>query len=195
MVLGLLTVEVAVLVVTGVVLYFAYRPDAADAWTDVSASLSRDITLGRAMREVHRWAAWLAVPTTIAAAALLAARSRPTEPVGPGLALGIGLVIAVPVALFTGYLLPWDQLALFAVTVGTNLSGYTWLRSGDVRFVLMGGSEVAPATVLKLLVLHAVVLGGAVVGLVVLAWRGRRPRATPPPADEATRPAEVAVGV
>ncbi len=194
-VLALLTVEVAVLVTTGAVLYFAYRPDAADAWTDVSASLSRDITLGSVMREVHRWAAWLAVATTMAAAVLLAVRTGPTEQVGRGLAVGVGLVIAVPAASFTGYLLPWDQLALFAVTVGTNISGYTWLRSGDVRFVLMGGTEIAPATLLKWLVLHVVVLGGAVVGLVVLAWRRPRPRATPPQTAETTRPAGVAVGV
>src|SRR5688500_4335858 len=86
-VLWMLTIEVVVLLVTGIALSFLYRPDAADAFSDVSASLDREITFASVLRDVHGWAAWLAVPTTLVAAVLLALRSRPTERVGPGLAV------------------------------------------------------------------------------------------------------------
>ena len=187
-VLWVLTAEVVVLAATGVALYFAYRPDSAAAWSDVSGSLSRDITFGSVMRDVHGWAAWLALPTALTAGVLLAVRARPAERVAPGVATGVGLVLVVIAASVTGYLLPWDQLALFAVTVGENISGYTWLRDGSVRFVLMDGTEIAPATVLKWLLLHAVVFGGAFAALVAVAWRRARAGAGDGPADQQDAP-------
>lgn len=192
-----LTAEVVVLAVTGVALYFAYRPDSAAAWSDVSGSLSRDITFGNVMRDVHGWVAWLALPTAVAAGVLLGLRARPSERVAPGLATGVGLVLIVVAASVTGYLLPWDQLALFTVTVGTNVSGYTWLLDGSVRFVLMDGTEIAPTTVFRWLVVHAVILGGALFALLVAAWRQARAsaRLDDAPAADGTPPAREAAGV
>lgn len=105
-------------------------------------------------------------------------------------------MLVVVAASVTGYLLPWDQLALFAVTVGTNISGYTWLRDGSVRFVLMDGTEIAPATLFKWLLLHAVILGGALAAFLVMAWRRARAGAgdAPPERDETTS-VEVPAGV
>lgn len=143
-VLWALTAAVVVLAATGVALYFAYRPDSAASWPDVSGPLWNDITFGSVVRDVHGWAAWLALPTAVVAGVPLARRARPTERVAPGLATGVGLVLVVVAASVTGYLLPWDQLALFAVTVGTNISGYTWLRDGSVRFVLIGRHRDRP---------------------------------------------------
>jgi quinol-cytochrome oxidoreductase complex cytochrome b subunit len=61
--------------------------------------------------------------------------------VGP--ALGSGIAVATLLASFTGFLLPWDQLALWAVTVGSDLQGYTALFDPVVRFGLIGGVVVA----------------------------------------------------
>ena len=55
---------------------------------------------------------------------------------------------------FTGYLLPWDQLALWAVTVGTNMMGYTPVFGTQVRFVLLGGVEIGSDTLLRWYTLH-----------------------------------------
>src|SRR5690242_5801372 len=76
---------------------------------------------------------------------------------------------------FTGYLLPWDQLSIWAVTVGTNLAGYSPLVANQVRFVLLGGVEVGPNTLLRWYVLH--VLGLPFVLVIFLAvhfWRIRK---------------------
>ena len=187
-----LTLEVVTLAVTGAVLYFAYVPTATQAFGPGFPDAEGG-EVAEVVRLVHRWASWLAVPTSLLVASLLTVRSRPSERVGRGLALGAGLVVAVLAASFTGYLLPWDQLALFSVTVGGNLSGYTWLGNDDVRFVLMNGTEIAPRTVLKWLVLHAIALGGTTAVLVALAWRRARAGAA---ADTDERsPREVPVGL
>lgn len=185
---------------TGFVLMFLYVPSVERAYASVK-DLEFAVPFGRWIRGTHRIAAHGMVVAVVLHLVRVFLTGAYKKEGAPGASRPLNWLVGLVLLLltlglsFTGYLLPWDQLALFAVTVGTNMSGYTWLRSGDVRFVLMGGTEIAPATLLKWLVLHAVVLGGAVVGLVVLAWRRPRPRATPPQTDETTRPAEVAVGV
>jgi quinol-cytochrome oxidoreductase complex cytochrome b subunit len=81
-------------------------------------------------------------------------------------------------ATFTGYLLPWDQLALSAVQVGTNVRGYGVLFRPLVRFVFVGGAEVSPDTVIRWLMVHMLVLGPALVSLIVLGWRRQRTEVT-----------------
>ena len=69
---------------------------------------------------------------------------------------------------FTGYLLPWDQLALWAVTVGTNMMGYTPVFGQEVRFVLLGGAEIGSETLLRWYVLHVLFLPFVIVIFMVV---------------------------
>ena len=68
--------------------------------------------------------------------------------------IGVILLTLTLLLSFTGYLLPWDQLALWAVTVGTNMMGYTPVFGSQVRFVLLGGVEIGSETLLRWYVLH-----------------------------------------
>ena len=78
-------------------------------------------------------------------------------------------------SLFTGYLLPWDQLALWAVTVGTNMMGYTPVFGDQVRFVLLGGAEIGTDTLLRWYVLHVLMLPFvAVIFMAIHFWRVRK---------------------
>ena len=65
--------------------------------------------------------------------------------------IGVILLTLTLLLSFTGYLLPWDQLALWAVTVGTNMMGYTPVFGGQMRYALLGSKEIsrrhAPALV------------------------------------------------
>jgi quinol-cytochrome oxidoreductase complex cytochrome b subunit len=176
-----LTGEVLVLAVTGAVLYFAYVPTATQAFGPGFPEAEGG-ELAQAFRFVHRWVAWLAVATSVIAAALLAIRSQPAEHMGRARVRGALLAVAMVVATFTGFLLPWDQIALSVVTVGGNLSGYTWLRDDEILFLLVDNHEIAASTLLQWLVLHTVVLGGAVVALLGVAWRSGRH--TPAPSAE-----------
>ncbi|HET9442134.1 MAG TPA: cytochrome b N-terminal domain-containing protein [Acidimicrobiales bacterium] len=166
---GALGVELAVLLVTGVALLFVYRPTAAQSWGDV-VDLGPSVTVALVVRRVHQWATLLVIPTAASLAVVVLARSLRGRDLGRW-ALAAGLA-AVPVAAaFTGLLLPWDQLALWAVTIGTDMSGYRPLLGDEVRFVVVGGSEVGPGTILGWLAVHALVLGPLAGGLGLAAWR------------------------
>jgi quinol-cytochrome oxidoreductase complex cytochrome b subunit len=183
-VLAILTVDVVVLAVTGIVLYFTYRPDtsaptfAGDTWLGID--------FPRAMTTTHRLAAQVALPTALAAAVLMAVERRPR---GGRLdvVVGCGMVVVVLLASLTGPLLPWDQLALWAVTVGNDNDGYgPLLDDGRVRFVFVGNAQIAPATLVRWLAVHTLVVGAALIALLVLAWRHslRHPPPPDPPPTE-----------
>ena len=57
---------------------------------------------------------------------------------------------------FTGYLLPWDQLAFWAITVGTSIAGYAPLVGKQIKFVLLGDTTVGQEALLRFYVLHVV---------------------------------------
>src|ERR671933_582616 len=76
---------------------------------------------------------------------------------------------------FTGYLLPWDQLGIWAVTVGTNMAGATPFVGEQTRFLLIGGYEISDNTLVRWYVLH--VIGMPLITAVLMAvhfWRIRK---------------------
>ncbi len=167
-VLAILSMEVGLLAVTGVILYFVYRPSPSEAWIQIT-EVNRPMGLPEWTRLLHRWSAILTVPTALVAGVLsslrLVIRGRWQGPVAVA-----GLLVASLAALATGFRLPWDDLALWAVTRGEIYVGYGSLLDGDVRFVLSDRGEEAPSTVITWLVVHAV--AGVVAGaFVAVAWR------------------------
>ena len=76
---------------------------------------------------------------------------------------------------FTGYLLPWDQLSIWAVTVGTNMAKYAPIAGPYTRYLMLGGHAVGDATLLRFYVMH--VVGLPLIGfllMVVHFWRVRK---------------------
>jgi quinol-cytochrome oxidoreductase complex cytochrome b subunit len=89
--------------------------------------------------------------------------------------IGVNLLVITLLLSFTGYLLPWDQLAIWAVTVGTNMMGYTPVFGRQIKFVLVGGLEVGPPTLIRWYVLHVLALPFvAVLLMAVHFWRIRK---------------------
>jgi quinol-cytochrome oxidoreductase complex cytochrome b subunit len=121
----------------------------------------------QALHLVHWVAALLFVAVLVGLAVTTSvAWSRSWPPV-------FGLVVVAVALLWTGTLLPWDQLALAAVTVGTNIRGFFTAAFDDqVKFVLIGGVEISRATLRAWFVVHAFVL--PVAGVACLAWLRRR---------------------
>lgn len=163
-----------VLTVTGILLMFYYRPTVEYAYMDI-VDLREQVPLG-IMRELHRWTAHLMVITVwlhMFRVFMTGSYKPPRE-----FNWGVGVILLVLTLLlsFTGYLLPWDQLAIWAVTVGSNMAratpflghegpGASLLQIGDialvhagsdVRFALLGGRFVGEATLLRFYVLHCV---------------------------------------
>ena len=89
--------------------------------------------------------------------------------------IGVILLQLTLLLSFTGYLLPWDQLALWAVTVGTNMMGYTPVFGQEVRFVLLGGAEIGSDTLLRWYVLHVLFFPFVIVIFMAIHfWRVRK---------------------
>ncbi len=177
-----------VLTVTGVVLMFYYRPTDQYAYYDMKY-LANDVPFGMFIRNMHRWAAHAMVITVwlhMLRVFMTGSYKPPRE-----FNWGIGVVLLVLTLLlsFTGYLLPWDQLAIWAVTVGTNMARATPLLGhegpfgpqlglrpdNDVRFMLLGGTQVGPPALLRFYVLHCVFLP-VVAGVLMIVhfWRIRK---------------------
>ena len=113
-----------ILTVTGIFLMFFYRPDAAPAWSDIQP-LQTSVTFGLLVRNMHRWAAHLMVLSVFLHMARVFYHGAYKPPREFNWVIGVILLTLTLLLSFTGYLLPWDQLALWAVTVGTNMMGYT----------------------------------------------------------------------
>ena len=186
----ILLAQVALLLLTGLWLAWGYRPGpgtVAYGWHGAG--------LGRAMRDSHRTLARLFLPSCFVAVGLAVADALATGASRlrsrHGTARLALAAVAGTLASITGYLLPWDQIALWAVTVRTNMDGYDWLSGPDrhaVRFVLLGGAEIGPGTLRLWLMVH---LGlGALVTAATLWSRvgARRRRPVASASDEPVPP-------
>ena len=116
------------------------------------------MTFGLLVRNMHRWAAHLMVLSVFLHMARVFYHGAYKPPREFNWVIGVILLTLTLLLSFTGYLLPWDQLALWAVTVGTNMMGYTPVFGSQVRFVLLGGVEIGSETLLRWYVLHVLML-------------------------------------
>jgi quinol-cytochrome oxidoreductase complex cytochrome b subunit len=82
--------------------------------------------------------------------------------------IGVGLLLSTLLLSFTGYLLPWDQLAFWAITVGTNIASSAPLVGEKIRFLLLGGNFIDQGALLRFYVLHVFFLPAILVFL--FAW-------------------------
>jgi quinol-cytochrome oxidoreductase complex cytochrome b subunit len=162
------------LTVTGIFLMFFYRPTAAQAWNDIY-NLQTGVTFGLLVRNMHRWAAHLMVLSVFLHMARVFYHGAYKPPREFNWVIGVILLTLTLLLSFTGYLLPWDQLALWAITVGTNIVGSAPVLGDSVVFVMRGGFEVGPNALIRFYTLH--VIGLPLVAAIFMAvhfWRIRR---------------------
>jgi len=154
---GMSFLLVAVLIGTGTLLMFGYEPAPAQAYQSVVA-IERATRFGGLVRAVHHWSANLLV--LIVAFHLL--RGFLTSAFHPprqfNWVIGLGLLLGVLAANFTGYLLPWDQLAYWAITISTGMLTYIPVIGSWARDTVRGGPEVGQATLTTFYALHTTVL-------------------------------------
>ena len=163
-----------ILLGTGILVMFYYTPSTQLAYRSMK-DLEYAVSFGVVLRNMHRWSAH----AMVAVAALHMCRVFYTgaykAPREFNWVVGVCLLLVTLLLSFTGYLLPWDQLAFWAVTVGTNIVAYIPWLGEKVRFVLLGGNEVGQMALLRFYVLHVVVLPLVALALVgVHFWRIRK---------------------
>ena len=185
---GLTFLMYLVTVVTGIILMFYYRPTAEWAYIDMK-NLEHEIPFGMIQRNMHRWAAHAMVILVwfhMLRVFLSGSYKSPRE-----FNWGVGVILLTLTMLlsFTGYLLPWDQLARWAVTVGTNMAAATPFvghegpgaeltqvtDATDIRALLLGGRLVGDPAILRFYVLHCIFLPVVItLFMIVHFWRVRK---------------------
>ena len=162
------------LTITGIFLMFYYTPSAETAYADIEA-LSTNVAFGSLVRNMHRWGAHLMVLSVFLHMSRVFYHGAYKPPREFNWVVGVILLFLTLLLSFSGYLLPWDQLALWAVTVGTNMAGFVPVIGNQVKFALLAGVEVSAATLLRFYVLHVLALPFIlVIFLAVHFWRVRK---------------------
>lgn len=173
--LGLIaTVLFATLTFTGIWLMFYYFPSATEAYNRM-LDLRSAVDFGFVLRNVHKWAAELMVLIVVLHMARVFFTGAYKPPREFNWVIGVVLLLLTLGLSFTGYLLPWDQLAFWAITVGTSIAGYAPVLGQPIREFLLGGDTVGQEALVRFYVLHVVILPGLMaIFISIHFWRIRK---------------------
>ncbi len=166
---------------TGILLLFYYRPSAGEAYESIQF-LMTEVQFGWLIRSLHNWSANLMIFALffhLFSVFLMRAYRPPRELTWyTGMALfGIALAFG-----FTGYLLPWNQLAYFATRVGTQILGSVPLAGDFLLKVGRGGDDVSGATLTRFYAIHVAVLPLLITGVLGLhVWLVQKHGMSVPP--------------
>ncbi len=168
------TVLFFTLALTGVYLMFFYTPAVGSAYGDMQ-TIRTGVGFGQLVRNVHRWSAHLMVLVVFLHLVRVFYAGAYKKPREFNWVIGVVLMLLTLGLSFTGYLLPWDQLSYWAVTVGTNLVHQVPVIGGSLQSLLLGGDQIGQSTLIRFYALHVAVLPiGVVLLLSIHIWRVRK---------------------
>ena len=163
-----------ILIVTGILLMLYYHPSVPQAYVDVK-DLKFVVSSGMFLRNLHRWSAHTMVFLVFAHMFKVFYRGAYRPPREFNWVVGVFLLLITLLLSYTGYLLPWDQLAFWAITVGSNISSAVPIVGSKVHFLMLGGNQVNANALLRFYVLHCVILPlTAFLFVAVHFWRIRK---------------------
>jgi quinol-cytochrome oxidoreductase complex cytochrome b subunit len=171
---GLSAVLMMILGLTGAILLNNYTPSAPQAYLDI-LSLRSDVWFGELVRNLHHWSANLLVVIAVLHLIRVFLTGAYRPPRETNWLIGVAMLLLVLAANFTGYLLPWDQLAYWAITVGTSIISYVPLIGEELSRLVLGGPEVGANTLLNFYSLHISSIPIIIFGLMSFHfWRVRK---------------------
>ena len=154
------------------------------------------VPFGVFLRNVHRWSAHAMVMVVILHMARVFYTGSYRPPREFNWVLGVFLMVITLLLSFTGYLLPWDQLAYWAVTVGSNIASAVPIIGPKMRFLMLGGHQVNANALLRFYVLHCMILPVTLIIFVAIHfWRIRKDGGLYAGPEPATTPPEETVEV
>jgi quinol-cytochrome oxidoreductase complex cytochrome b subunit len=181
--------------VTGILLMFYYKPYPEAAYNSIK-DIHYVVPTGRFIRNIHRWAANVMVVVVILHMARTFFTASYRSPREFNWLIGLGLLVVTLALSFTGYLLPWDQLAYWAITIGANIAqspreitdalGMTehFDPGGIQRHLLLGSDIVGEEALIRFYLMHVMVLPLALCALLAVHfWRIRKDGGLARPAD------------
>jgi len=159
---------------TGLLLKFVYVPTPLDAYQSI-LELNNAVMFGQLIRNIHHWCANFLVLIVFLHMLRVFFTGAFHPPRQFTWIIGLGLFGLVLTANFTGYLLPYDQLAYWAVTVSTGMLRYIPVLGSKLQEIIRGGTEIGPATLNMFFAMHTAIVP---VGLIILMafhfWRIRK---------------------
>ena len=171
---GLSALLMAVLGLTGVVLQNNYTPAAPQAYLDI-LEINSNVWFGELIRNLHHWSANLLIVVAVLHLIRVFATGAYRPPRELNWLIGVAMLLLVVAANFTGYLLPWDQLAFWAITVGTSIINYVPLIGNWLGQLILGGPEVGANTLLNFYSMHISLIPLMIFGLMSYHfWRVRK---------------------
>jgi quinol-cytochrome oxidoreductase complex cytochrome b subunit len=182
--------------VTGILLMIYYTPSTELAYQSIK-DIHYTVPTGRFIRNLHRWSAHIMVITVILHAVRVFYTASYKKPREFNWLIGLGLLVVTLGLSFTGYQLPWDQLAYWAGTIGSNIAsspreltntlGITsWFDPGGLsKDLLLGADDVGQPALTRFYLLHVMVLPIILVWLIAVHfWRIRRDGGLARPVDD-----------
>ncbi len=185
--LGILaSVMFGILCISGVLLMVYYKPSTAQAYDSIK-DINFIVPTGRMMRNVHRWAAHGMVLVVLLHMGRVFYTGSYKGPRQFNWVAGMLLLVLTLGLSFTGYLLPWDQLAFWAITIGANIAQSpreitdvlnitnVFDPGGMQKTILLGANHVGQEALIRFYVLHVAVLPTALsILLGIHFWRIRK---------------------
>ncbi len=154
-------------IMTGILLLLYYRPTVAEGFESVKFIMTR-VEFGWLVRSIHSWSANLMIFMAFVHMFSVVFTHAYRPPRELTWASGIALLALLLTFGFSGYLLPWNQIAYFATKVGTDVAASTPVIGGMLGRILRGGEDVGAATLTRFFALHVMILPLATAGLVVM---------------------------
>jgi quinol-cytochrome oxidoreductase complex cytochrome b subunit len=171
---GMAVVLVGMLFATGLMMKFVYQPIPGKAYDSI-IHLQNDVLFGQLVRNVHHWSAnvlLIVVFLHFLRVFLTGAFHAPRQ---FNWIIGLGMFLAVLLSNFTGYLLPWDQLAFWAITICTGMLEYIPGIGEGLQKLIWGGSDIGPATLSNFFAIHTAIIPACLVILMPFHfWRVRK---------------------
>ncbi|MES0447577.1 MAG: cytochrome b N-terminal domain-containing protein, partial [Desulfobacterales bacterium] len=159
---------------TGLLLKFVYEPTPVGAYASI-LTLQNEVVFGQLIRNIHHWGANLLVLVVLLHMLRVFFTGAFHPPRQFNWIIGLGLFGLVLLANFTGYLLPYDQLAYWAVTVATGMLAYIPGIGVLLQEMVRGGSDIGPATLSIFFTIHTAVVPMVLIALMAFHfWRTRK---------------------
>jgi quinol-cytochrome oxidoreductase complex cytochrome b subunit len=171
---GMAFVLVMILIGTGLLLKFVYQPFPDRAYESI-LHLQNEVLFGQLIRNIHYWSANLVIIVAFLHFLRVYFTGAFHPPRQFNWVIGLGLFSTVFLSNFTGYLLPWDQLAFWAITISTGMLEYVPIVGIWLQRWIQGGAEVGPATLSTFYAIHTAILPAAFIILMPFHfWRVRK---------------------
>jgi len=171
---GMAALLIVIQIITGILLRFYYTPSPAGAYDSIMF-LKNHVLFGQFIRNIHYWSGvfMLLIAFLHFLRVFFTGAYREIRKVN--WLFGLFLLVLVVLLNFTGYLLPWDQLAYWAITVSTNIVSYLPLVGESLRTAVIGGKELNADTLQSFFTFHTAVLPLLLIVLVLYHfWRVRK---------------------